>query len=91
MAGDLTEAQRQGEHMRLIGVRDGYVHAIVKLKMAISFETEYPPINPRHTRKVKAQEDRLHIAREVLRQLETELAGIRDAITPAGRLALKED
>lgn len=83
----LTEDDRT----RLIGVRDGYVHAIVKLKREISFGTEYPPINPRHTRKVKAQEDRLRIAREVLQQLEAELAGIRDAITPAGRLALKEE
>ena len=83
----LTEDDRT----RLIGVRDGYVHAIVKLKRETSFGTEYPPINPRHTRKVKAQEDRLRIAREVLQQLEAELAGIRDAITPAGRLALKEE
>jgi len=79
MAGDLT-AQRQDDLMRLIGVRDGYVKAIVKLKREISFGTEYPPIDPRHTRKVKAQEDRLRIAREVLRQLEAELAGIRAAL-----------
>lgn len=94
MAGEagvrLTEAQRRDEHMRLIGVRDGYVHAIVKLKREISFGTEYPPIDPRHTRKIRAQEDRLRIAREVLRQLEAELAGIRDAMT-ASRAALKEE
>lgn len=93
MAADLIEAQRwtHDDYVRLIGARDGYVHAIVKLKRAIAHGTEYPPINPRHTRKVKAQEDRLRIAREVLQQLEAELAGIRDAITPAGRLALKEE
>lgn len=76
----LTEAQRQDEHMRLIGARDGCVHAIVKLKRAISFGTEYPPIDPRHTRKIKAQEDRLRIPREVLQQLERELDDIRIAL-----------
>lgn len=76
----LTEAQRRDEHMRLIGVRDGYVHAIVKLKREISFGTEYPPIDPRHTRKIKAQEDRLRIPREVLQQLERELDDIRIAL-----------
>lgn len=79
MAGErvrLTEDDRT----RLIGVRDGYVHAIVKLKREISFGTEYPPIDPRHTRKIKAQEDRLRIPREVLQQLERELDDIRIAL-----------
>lgn len=79
MAGDLT-AQRQDDLMRLIGVRDGYIKAIVKLKLAISFGTEYPPIDPRHTRKIKTQEDRLRIPREVLQQLERELDDIRAAL-----------
>lgn len=78
------------DYVRLIGARDGYVHAIVKLKRVIAHGTEYPPIDPRHTRKIKAQEDRLRIAREVLGQLEAELAGIRDAMT-AARAALKEE
>lgn len=89
---DLTEAQRwtQDDYMRLMGARNGYVHAIVKLKRAIAHGAAYPPIDPRHTRKIKAQEDRLRIAREVLGQLEAELAGIRDAMTEA-RAALKEE
>lgn len=87
---DLTEGQRwtHDDYVRLIGVRDGYVHTIVKLKRAIAHGTEYPPIDPRHTRKIKAQEDRLRIPREVLGQLEAELAGIRDAMT-AARAALR--
>ena len=72
----LTEDDRT----RLIGVRDGYVKAIVKLKREISFGTEYPPINPRHTRKIQEQEDRLRIPREVLQQLERELDDIRAAL-----------
>ena len=92
MAADLIEAQRwtHDDYVRLIGARDGYVHAIVKLKRAIVHGTEYPPIDPRHTRKIKAQEDRLRIAREVLGHLEAELAGIRDAMTSASA-ALKEE
>ena len=78
----IVEAQRQDELMRLIGVRAGYVHAIVKLKRAISFGTEYPPIDPRHIRKIKAQEDRLRIPREVLSHLERELDAIRAALAP---------
>ena len=79
------QAQRTAsDRARLIGVRDGYVRAIVKLKRAIA-DDQYDcgPIDPRHTRKLKAQEERLCIPREIRRQLEAELAEIRDALTTA--------
>ena len=72
-----------GERVRLIGVQSGYIHAIVKLKRAIGSETAYRPINPRHTRKLKAREERLRIPREVLHQLERELESIRAALLRA--------
>lgn len=94
MTADTRPAHTRGlteeDRTRLIGVRDGYVRAIVKIKRAIIFGTEYPPIAPRHVRKIKAQEDRLRIAREVVEQLEDDLTRIRDAITTTGRVALSK-
>lgn len=81
MLAERVEGLTAEDHTRLIGVRDGYVKAIVKLKRAIGDDHYYcGPIHSRHTRKLKAREERLRIPREVLGQLEAELAGIRDTL-----------
>lgn len=64
--------------MRMLGVRDGYIHAIADLRQKIGSITYYP-INPRHTRKLATREAVLKPLRELDKKMTVDFEAVRAA------------
>ena len=65
---------------RMIGACDGYVHALVILKITIG-RMRYHPLDPRHTRKIAERDRQILPLQQIydrlaadLRRLQTEIA-----------------
>lgn len=68
----------QHEIDRLLGCCDGYIHAIVTLKMTIGHMT-YRPIDKRHVRKIAQREIAVKPLREMLEKFDRDLRRCQEA------------
>ena len=65
-----SQQMRHDEAMRVLGARDGYIGALLKVRTQIGNITHYQPIDPRHVRKIAAREKLLRPLRELERLFE---------------------
>ena len=63
---------------RLLGARDGYIHAIAAIRLRIG-QINYRPINARHVRQIKARELILAPLRELDAKLTADLRECQEA------------
>lgn len=68
----------ESEVMRLLGVRDGYIHAICDLKIKIG-HINYDRIDPRFVRQVRQREAILKPMRDLLQKFEADFHSVQAA------------
>lgn len=67
--------------LRMLGARDGYAHALVRVRQSISrLAGRYSPgIHPRHVRKLAARDAKVKLLREIEEWLVERHSETRDA------------
>lgn len=75
----MTEKVWSDEELsRLLGARDGYLHALVSVRLKIGY-INYYRIDPRHVRKIAEREAILQPLRDIEQRLHTDMSKCQEA------------